>query len=147
MTSAIKSAGSFVPLTSSRPVDVVSIIAISAGRFDMDNFRRMYSVQYDPELRADRLWQAHTEEDQERLISLGYNDAARERVPLISNNVVNIAGFVVEERKIEDALFLHLDMDASDYLFMQNMIDAKIGRFLKVKAGELMARIIGAMPQ
>jgi hypothetical protein len=149
LENAMQFQDNFIVLTENRMVDPVLKVAVWKGRFEMDYSYQSYDVEYDPELRPDRLWQKEPEEEIQRRITFGMPRRKDDLIPFRSKNTASIFGFNIDHEPIgdRDHLILRLRSDGQDFLFMRRLITQKIPSPLSSQPDELIDYVVRSMPK
>jgi hypothetical protein len=137
----------FVALVVYRMADPVLKIAVQRGRFEMDGSDQWYDVEYDPELRPDRLWQKMPEEEIQRRIKFGWPRRKDDLIPFVSESIARVLGFSIHDEQIGDHLILRLRCDEQSFLFMRRLITQKTPSALSSHPDELIDYIVRSMPR
>jgi hypothetical protein len=137
----------FVVLVVYRMVDPVLKVAVQRGRFNMDDSAQWYEVEYDPELRPDRLWQKMPEEEIQRRITFGWPRRKDDLIPFVSKSIARVIDFSIHSEQIGDHLILRLRCDEQDFLLMRRLITQKIPSPLSSQPDELIDYIVRSMPK
>jgi hypothetical protein len=137
----------FVMLIGYRMVDPVLKVAVQRGRFDMDDGTQSYEVEYDPQLRPDRLWQKMPEEEIQRRIKFGMPRRKDDLIPFESKNIARVISFSIHDEQIGDQLILRLRCNEQDFLFMRRLIAQKLPSPLSGQPDELIDYIVRSMPK
>jgi hypothetical protein len=137
----------FVVFRENRMVDPVLKVAVQGGQFSMDESAQWYQVEYDPELRPDRLWQKMPEEEIQRRITFDMPRRKDDLIPFKSKNIVRLVGFSIREEPMGDHLILGLRCDEQDFFLMHRLISQKIPSPLSSQPNELIDYIVRSMPK
>ena len=137
----------FVVLTESRMVDLVLKVTVQAGRFELDDCTRGFEIEFDPDLRPDRLWQKMPEEDIQRLIKFDMPRRKDDLIPFRSKTIVGLASFGIREKPIDDDLILKLQWSDKSFLLYRRLITERTPKPLSDHPVELIEYVIRSMPK
>src|SRR5262245_38630237 len=98
----------FVVLEVYRMVDPILKVAVQRARYELDDGDQWYDVEYDPELRPDRLWQKMPEEEIQRRIKYGMPRRKDDLIPFASEGIVKVISFGIHDERTGDHLILKL---------------------------------------
>jgi hypothetical protein len=144
---AMRFQDNFVVLIGYRMADPVLKVAVQRGRFNMDDDAQWYDVEYDPELRPDRLWQKEPEEEIQRRIKFGMPRRKDDLIPFVSESIVRVISFSIHDEQIDGQLILRLRCGEQDFLFMRRLIAQKLPGPLSSEPDELIDYIVRSMPK
>jgi hypothetical protein len=142
---AMRFQDNFVVLVEYRMVDPVLKIAVQRARFEMDDGEQWYDVEYDPELRPDRLWQKMPEEEIQRRIRFGMPRRKDDLIPFESKNITKVISFGIHEEPIDDHLILRMRCDEQWFFLMRRLISEKMPSHLSGQPDELIDYIVRSM--
>jgi hypothetical protein len=137
----------FIVLATNRMVDPVLKIAVQSGRFNMEERNQWFDIEYDPELRPDRLWQKMPQEEIQKLIKFRMPRSKDDLIPFKSENIKRLLNFSISEKHEGDDLVLRLNWREEDFVFYSRLIAANAPEPPSSHADEFLAYVIRSMPK
>ena len=117
-------------------------MVFSKGRFDLSDSTQVFTIDYDPTIRANELWRKLTDtEIQERFVNFHISRPLNDLVPAISADRVSIFSIVVCENEYSTEIISELDLTEKQFYLYKNSIENKNIPILSTYASEFIEYI------